>query len=175
MAVTGVQQFQGDSPEASLRTFLLLHTGLLQIPTGPTGQLIWVLPLIKRSNYRSLSQLCWPRRLGSQQWPKCHGWDTGNRNFRTLRTFYYQLTRFPVFMCPSKGHRLFGHEWFYMASKGGKMKSRTVKSTVSATRWRHRLVGKNQWHSLCGCHPSHVLAPQLSTSWPRRDEVGQES
>lgn len=145
MAFTWAQQLQG-GPEASLRTFLLLHTGLLQIPTGPTGQLIQVLPLIKRSDYRSLSQLCWPRGLGSQQWPKCHGWDTGNRNFRTLRTFYYQLTGFPVFMCPSKGHKLFGHEWLYMASKGGKMKSRTGKSTVSATRWRHRLVRKSQWH-----------------------------
>lgn len=58
--------------------------------------------------------------------------------------------------------------------RGNIPQSRTVKLTVSATRWRHRPVHKN----LNGCwQPLYRLPPPGSTavnSWPRKDEVGQE-
>lgn len=101
----------GEPPFAAHRTPADSHWPHRSADPGPLS--------LKRSKYRKLS-----RGTGSQQWPKCHGWATGNRNFRTLRTFYYQLTRFPVFffMCPSKSHRLLGHEWSHMASRRKKRK-----------------------------------------------------
>lgn len=100
--------YRGGSPKASPGTSLCCTQDSCRLSLAPR-QLIWALSL-ERSNYRNISQPCWPRGIGSQQRPTCHGWATGNRDFRSLRTSYYQLTGFPVFMCPSKSHRLWGHE-----------------------------------------------------------------